>query len=230
MKNQQLRFLETSLLRTLTENKSLVDQTYDVILEALCDGTFKPGDRLTQEDIALRLKVSRQPVTHALAVLRSQGFLEPVGKRGLTVAPVDPEMFEAIYQFRSAIEPLAVELATPQLSPDDILKARSLVEHGRNMVVAKDPRASLNADIAFHSFIYEKSGNPLIGQTMRLHWQHLQRAMGEVLRYPGMSISVWHEHNKILETMVRGDAKDAGELMRRHLLDAFSRVTKDPEL
>lgn len=217
------------MLRTLTENKSLMDQTYEVILEALCDGTFRPGDRVTQEDIALRLNVSRQPVTHALAVLRSQGFLEPVGKRGLTVAPVDPEMFKAIYQFRSAVEPLAVELATPQLTSKDIVKGRSLVEHGRNMVVANDPRASLNADIAFHSFIYEKSGNPLIGQTMRLHWQHLQRAMGEVLRYPGMSISVWHEHDQILETMVRGDAREAGELMRRHLLDAFGRVVGSPE-
>lgn len=201
-----------------------MDRTYDVILEALCDGTFKPGDRITQEDIALRLNVSRQPVTHALAVLRSQGFLEPVGKRGLIVRPVDPELFEAIYQFRSAVEPLAVELATPRLTPEDILKGRSIVEHGRNMVVANDARASLNSDIAFHTFIYEKSGNPLIAPTMRLHWQHLQRAMGEVLRYPGMSISVWQEHNQILETMIRGDAKEAGKLMRRHLLDAYDRV------
>ena len=212
-------------MRSLPEKKSLMDQTYDVIVEALCDGTFKPGDRLTQEDIALRLNVSRQPVTHALAVLKAQGFVEPVGKRGLTVTPVDPAMFEAIYQFRSAVEPLAVVLATPRLTADDILKGRSLVEHGRNMVVANDPRASLNADIAFHSFIHDKSGNPLIAQTMRLNWQHLQRAMSEVLRYPGMSIAVWQEHNQILETMIRGDAADAGELMRRHLLDAYARVT-----
>src|SRR5690606_29759731 len=106
------RFAGVCSLRSLPEKKSLMDQTYEVILEALCDGTFKPGDRLTQEEIALQLNVSRQPVTHALAILKSQGFVEPVGKRGLTVTPVDPAMFEAIYQFRSAVEPLAVALAT----------------------------------------------------------------------------------------------------------------------
>lgn len=206
--------------------KSLVDQAYEVILDALSDGTFKPGERLTQEDIAARLNVSRQPVTHALAVLKAQGFLTQSGRRGLTVTSVEPEFFEAIYQIRSAVEPLAVRLATPRLTKQAILHGRSLVEHGRNLVVAGDSRATLQADMDFHSFIYDLSGNPLIGETMRLHWRHLRRAMGEVLRYPGMSISVWQEHGRILEAMIRGDADGAAELMRRHLIDAYERVRK----
>jgi DNA-binding GntR family transcriptional regulator len=192
--------------------KSLVDQAYEVILDALSDGTFKPGERLTQEDIAARLK--------------AQGFLTQSGRRGLTVTSVEPEFFEAIYQIRSAVEPLAVRLATPRLTKQAILHGRSLVEHGRNLVVAGDSRATLQADMDFHSFIYDLSGNPLIGETMRLHWRHLRRAMGEVLRYPGMSISVWQEHGRILEAMIRGDADGAAELMRRHLIDAYERVRK----
>jgi DNA-binding GntR family transcriptional regulator len=57
---------------------------------------------------------------------------------------------------------------------------------------------------------------------MRLHWRHLRRAMGEVLRHPGMSISVWKEHGRILEEMIRGDGDAAAELMRRHLVDPMS--------
>jgi DNA-binding GntR family transcriptional regulator len=213
-------------VESLEPAKSLVDQAYEVILDALSDGTFKPGERLTQEDIAARLNVSRQPVTHALAVLKAQGFLTQSGRRGLTVTSVEPEFFEAIYQIRSAVEPLAVRLATPRLTKQAILHGRSLVEHGRNLVVAGDSRATLQADMDFHSFIYDLSGNPLIGETMRLHWRHLRRAMGEVLRYPGMSISVWQEHGRILEAMIRGDADGAAELMRRHLIDAYERVRK----
>lgn len=211
-------------MESLEPPKSLVDQAYEVILDALCDGTLKAGERLTQEDIAARLKVSRQPVTHALAVLKSQGFLEQSGRRGLTVTSVDPNFFKAIYQFRSAVEPLAVRLATPHITKQAILRGRSLVEHGRNMVVAGDRRATLQADMDFHSFIYDLSGNPLIGETMRLHWRHLRRAMGEVLRYPGMSISVWQEHGRILEGMIRGDGEAAAELMQRHLIEAYERV------
>lgn len=217
-------------MESLEPPKSLVDQAYEVILDALCDGTFKPGERLTQEDIAARLNVSRQPVTHALAVLKAQGFLAQSGRRGLTVTAIEPEFFEAIYQFRSAVEPLAVKLATPRLTKQTILRGRSLVEHGRNLVMAGDSPASLQADMDFHSFIYDLSGNPLIAETMRLHWRHLRRAMGEVLRHPGMSISVWREHSRILEGMIRGDGDGAAELMRRHIIEAYERVGKPDQI
>jgi DNA-binding GntR family transcriptional regulator len=46
-------------------------------------------------------------------------------RRGLTVTPVDPQFFEAIYQFRSAVEPLAVRLATPRLTKQAIAQGRS---------------------------------------------------------------------------------------------------------
>jgi DNA-binding GntR family transcriptional regulator len=211
------------VLESLAPPKNLVDQVYEVILDALCDGTFKPGERLTQEDIAARLKVSRQPVTHALAILKAQGFLAQ-GRQGLTVTAVDPDFFEAIYQFRSAVEPLAVTLATSRLTKEAIAKGRALIEHGRKLVDTGDAGAALQADMDFHSFIYELSGNPLIAETMRLHWRHLRRAMGKVLRHPGMSISVWKEHGRILESMIRGDAEGASELMRRHLVEAYDRV------
>ena len=216
-------------MHSLEPSTSLVDQAYTVILDALCDGTFKPGERLTQDDIAARLRVSRQPVTHALAVLKAQGFLMQSGRRGLTVTAVEPEFFQAIYQFRSAVEPLAVSLATQRLTKNAIVRGRSLVEHGRNLVVAGDARATLQADMDFHAFIYELSGNPIIGETMRLHWLHLRRAMGQVLRYPGMSISVWQEHSRILERMIFGDAAGAADLMRRHVVEAYERVRIDPE-
>jgi DNA-binding GntR family transcriptional regulator len=208
----------------LEPSKSLVDQAYEVILNALCDGTFKPGERLTQEDIAARLNVSRQPVTHALAVLKAQGFVAQSGRRGLTVTAVEPEQFEAIYQFRSAVEPLAVRLAVPRLTQHSILLGRSLITRGGNAVASGDGRACLQADMDFHSFLYDLSGNPLIGATMRLHWQHLRRFMGQVLRYPGMTLSVWQEHSRILQKMIRGDADGAAELMRRHLIEAYQRV------
>lgn len=216
-------------MQSLEPSTSLVDQAYTVILDALCDGTFKPGERLTQDDIAARLSVSRQPVTHALAVLKAQGFLMQSGRRGLTVTAVEPEFFQAIYQFRPAVEPLAVSLATQRLTKNAIVRGRSLVEHGRNLVVAGDARATLQADMDFHAFIYELSGNPIIGETMRLHWLHLRRAMGQVLRYPGMSISVWQEHSRILERMIFGDAAGAADLMRRHVVEAYERVRIDPE-
>jgi DNA-binding GntR family transcriptional regulator len=213
-------------LESLEPAKSLVDQAYQVILDALCDGTLKPGERLTQEDIAARLNVSRQPVTHALAMLKAQGFLAPSGRRGLTVTAVQPEFFEAIYQIRSAVEPLAVRLATPRLTKEAIQRGRALIEHGYDTVAAGNSRASLQADIDFHAFLYDLSGNVIIAETMRLNWHHLRRGIGEVWRRHGMSIGIWQEHGGILERMIGGDAESAAELMRRHLVDAYERAVK----
>jgi DNA-binding GntR family transcriptional regulator len=214
-------------MEALGQSKSLVDQAYEVILDALCDGTFKPGDRLTQEDIAARLNVSRQPITHALAVLKSQGFLIPSGRRGLIVTNVEPEFMQAVYQLRSAVEPLAVELGTIRIDSRRIVEGRNLIELGRDVVAAGDAKACLEADMNFHSFLYDLSGNSLIAETMKFNWLHIRRAMGQVLRFPGMSIGVWKEHDRIFESMVRGDASTASTLMRSHLLDAYERVSCD---
>ncbi len=217
--------MKGSKLKKLEVPKLLVDQTYEMILDALCDGTFKPGDRLTQEEIAARLNVSRQPVTHALAVLKAQGFLTQSGRRGLTVTSHELEFFEAIYQFRAAVESLAVSLATPRLTDQAIREGRALVERGRKLALAGDRRASLQADADFHAFIYRLSGNPIIEETMNLHWRHIHRAMGRVLAYPGVPESVWDEHSEIFEKMVSGNVNGAAEQMRQHLIDAYQRVS-----
>ena len=171
-------------MESLTAPKTLVDQAYDVILDAICAGTLKPGERLTQNDVAQRLNVSRQPIHNVLLTLKAQGFLREAGRRGLAVAPLDPKLFEAIYQFRSAVEPLAVRLAIPRLRPESIACARNLIAQGHAATTSNDSRALVRADMEFHSVIYELSGNSLILQTMQLNWQHLRRTMGEVLRLP----------------------------------------------
>jgi len=211
-------------MEAIQPQKTLVEQAYTIILDAICDRTLQPGERLTQEQIAARLNVSRQPVMHALATLKSQGFVRESGKRGVVVAPIDRERFEAIYQFRSAIEPLAARLATPRLDAQAVARGRALIGRGNAAIDAPDPRALVRADMDFHVLIYELSGNPLILETMRLNWHHLRRSMDEVLRTPGMSTRVWKEHDAIFGAMVRGDADAAASLAEQHVRQAMNRV------
>ena len=69
---------------------SLYEQVYASLLEAICGGSLRPGDRINQDELAARLNVSRQPVTQALTVLRSQDFVQDTGRRGLVVTPFLP--------------------------------------------------------------------------------------------------------------------------------------------
>jgi DNA-binding GntR family transcriptional regulator len=212
-------------VESLANPRTLVEQAYDVILDAICAGALRPGERLTQDSVAKRLNVSRQPVNNALLMLKAQGFVRDAGRRGLAVAPLDPKLFEAIYQFRSAIEPLAVRLATPRLNAEATRRGRTLIVQGRAALQAQDDKLLVQADMSFHSFIYELSDNSLILQTMRLNWQHLRRAMGEVLRISVLAKRVWREHEAILSAMARGDADGAARLIHDHVVLAYRNVS-----
>ena len=211
-------------MESLKPQKSLVEQVYERILDAICDGTLPAGARVTQDELAARLQVSRQPVMTALGQLRAQGFLVERGRRGLQVAAADRAHFDAIYEFRSAVEPLAASLAAQRMTPALLSRARALVARGRAVAAAGDAAATLQADIDFHSFIYEASGNPLIVQSMQSYWQHLRRSMSEVLKRPRFTQKVWREHAAIVDAFGRGDAAAAARLIADHVNEAHRRV------
>lgn len=211
-------------METLKPNKTLVEQVYERILDAICDGSLPPEARVTQDELAAQLQVSRQPVMTAMGLLRQQGFLTEYGRKGLRVAPVDRARFDAIYQFRTAVEPLAASLAAQRMTPELLARARALVAHGRKVAAAGDAQAALQADVDFHSLIYAASGNPLIVESMQTHWQHLRRSMGEVLRRPRFAQRVWKEHAAILDAIAAGDAEGAARQMTAHVREAHERV------
>ena len=95
--------------------KSLVDETCEALLDAICCGELTPGERLNQDEIASRLNVSRQPVISALAILKASGFVQDNGRRGLVVTSVEPTQFQSICEFRAEVEPLAINLAASRL-------------------------------------------------------------------------------------------------------------------
>jgi DNA-binding GntR family transcriptional regulator len=216
--------IRSGTMESLKPQRTLVELAYERILDAICDGTLAPGARVTQDELAERLQVSRQPVMSALGLLKQHGFLVEHGRRGLQVADVDPAHFDAIYEFRSVLEPWAASLAAQRATPATVARGRAIVEQGRRVAAAGDAHATLRADIDFHNFIYEASGNPLVHESMQQHWQHLRRSMGEVLRRPRFTEKVWREHAAILDAIAAGDRRLAARLVGEHVREARERV------
>ena len=84
------------------------------LLDAISEGSLAPGERLTQEDIAQQLAVSRQPVLQALRLLKKDGFVQDAPGRGVLVAPLDADWMRKVYQVRGALDALAARLAAAQ--------------------------------------------------------------------------------------------------------------------
>ena len=211
-------------MQSLTPSQTLQEQTYRAVLDAICDGTLAPGERLTQEGVAERLSVSRQPVAQALALLKTQGFVQETGRRGLVVAEIDPDFYRSIYELRAALDPLSARLAAGRMSADAAARGRALLEAGRQAIASGSLHALVQCDAEFHRYIYELSGNRLIPEVMGHYWNHLRRAMGEVLRVRGEAQIVWRQHEAMLEALLRGDAGAAERSAHEHISSARART------
>ena len=212
-----------STMASVQPAPTIVEQVYRTILDAICDGRLAPGERLTQESVAQKLSVSRQPVGQALLLLKQQKFVSEAGRRGLMVAPLDRELMRSIYELRLGIEPLAAALAARNASADDIAR-------GERMIAAKEAvrRNSIAeliaADMEFHMYLYELSRNRLFVELMQELWNHLRRAMREVLQHREYRKAIWVEHGEILRAISTRDGDAAASLVRAHLAHAAVNV------
>ena len=203
-------------LLQLEATPDLVDRVYRSLLDAISDGSLAPGERLTQEEIAQQLAVSRQPVLQALRLLKKDGFVQDAPGRGLQVAPLDVQAIRNIYQVRGALDALAARLAAQRR----FRMAPQLLEAGRAAARGDNVAAMIEADLAFHRALYEAAGNPLIGESAQLHWRHLKRVMGAVLQEMRQREAVWDEHQAIADAIAAGDADRAARLIDEHSLNA----------
>ena len=162
------------MLAKLPSRTDYVDEVYRALLDAISDGTLAPGTRVTQEDLADRLNVSRSPVLQALRMLKKDGLLEDAPGRGLLVTRLDPLRIGQLYRVRGSLDALAARLAAEYRA--EIPAA--LISAGRQAAGGSDVRAMIEADMAFHRAIYTASGNPYIVDSALLHWIHLRRVMG----------------------------------------------------
>jgi len=211
-----------SQLIKIESTPDLVDQVYRSLLDAISSGSLAPGSRITQEEVAEQLAVSRQPVLLALRLLKKDGFVLDAPGRGLLVAPLDGVWLGQVYQIRCALDALAARLAAQAHAVMDA----ELIRQGRLATRSQDVQAMMAADAAFHNAIYAASGNPLIAQSAQLHWQHIRRAMGAVLQVANMRESIWDEHAAIARAIEAGDAEQAESLSRQHGEDASRNLAR----
>lgn len=190
----------------------LVDRVYRALLDAISDGSLAPGARLTQEDLAERLAVSRQPVLQALRLLKKDDLVLDAPGRGLLVAPLDPAWIAHVYEVRGALDALAARRAAERCAVLD----PALVAGGRRAAAGHDIQAMIEADVAFHGAIYAACGNPLVAQSAQLHWVHLRRVMGAVLQSSRQRGPIWDEHAAIAAAIAKGDPDEAARLIETH--------------
>ena len=209
----------------------LAEQVYHAVLDEICDGVLSPGSHLVQEQLAERFGVSRQPIQQAMALLKADGLVEEVGKRGLRVAELDLTLMRHHYDIRAALDGLAARLAALRAKASAAVareigrRGEGILVRGRKAVEKKATLEQIRADEAFHKLIYEASGNPLLTQTVEVHWRFLRRVMSDVLRHAEPPATIWEQHADILAAIVEGDEVLAESRAAKHIEMAVDALT-----
>jgi DNA-binding GntR family transcriptional regulator len=205
---------------------NLIDQVYARILEAITDRTLLPGQRIRQNELAEKLGVSRQPVSHALHLLHRQGLITESGRRGFEVTQLDPERIRQLYEVRGAIDALAAKLAAERARSDTVGRAQlEKALHAGRAIDRKTPLSKLiGFDVDFHGAIYRLAGNPAIEEMIAPQWLHMRRSMATVLSELDYRDSVWSEHEGIANAIFAGDTAAAEKAALAHALAAGRRA------
>jgi DNA-binding GntR family transcriptional regulator len=213
------------VIEPLIAAPNLIDQTYQQLLRAIADGTLPAGSRIRQAELAARLGVSRQPVSHALHLLKRQGLVEETGGKGMRVVPLDPLRVLQLYEVRAVVDGLAARLAARRIAagtadPKILMDLQALVGKGASFSLDAPIAVLVRADTDFHQGLCRLSGNPAIEEMTAPLWPHLMRSMAFILDTPSYRTQVWGEHTSILTLVAAGDAEAAETAARHHAATA----------
>lgn len=244
MPDSALSNYDTSALPRAT---GLGDMLAGRLAAAIRAGEFRPGDRLpTEKRLVEQYGVSRAVVREAIARLKADGFVDTRQGAGAFVAAkpglanfriAQPEgggrIAQAdlvhIFELRSVIEAGMAELAAKRRDAGDLAALKTAFAGMQQALQAGEDGAA--ADDSFHAAIATAAHNPYLAQFAAFLAQHFSatRALTWAARDDGSASAAQAEHARLLAAIEAGDATEAAQAARDHILAAAARHGAAPK-
>ena len=201
----------------------------DSLRAAILDGSYLPGERIRQEDIAARSGASRIPVREALRMLDAEGLVTLVANSGAWVTKLTLAECVETYLIRERLEPLLLRTSMPYL---DATVVDRLLQLADEMEKAAGVDAFMRADREFHLSSYAGAASGEMWQIIHRMWNTTQHYRREFTRLAaGSGLSVTHlEHRLLLDCIGRQDPDDAERVLVIHLRRTRLELEKHPEI
>ena len=194
-------------------NIDLRQIVYEKIKEAIVGGFIKPGERLSEVDLADKLAVSRTPVREAIRQLAQTGLVTLEPRRGAFVSLPTVKDASDLYDLRTHLEIIAVRLVTRLQPVEELERWRPVFSV---MTDETETDHYLAEDRLFHASLYELSGNRYL--TMMLHNIADLINLCRPYSVEGIPLSTFaHEHVAIIDAIETGDPDKAEAVLRGHL-------------
>ena len=195
------------------------------IEDEIVSGELALGSRLDENQLAIRFGVSRTPIREALLQLAATGLIQTKPRRGAIVSAPEPHLLLAMFETMAEIEAACGRLAARRLASTDAAALQAALTGCRAAMVAEDAEAYYAENYVFHSVVYRASHNDFLAdQALSLHrrlapYRRLQLRVRQ--RVP-QSLA---EHEAIVAAILAGDATQAADALRSHVIVQGDRFT-----
>ncbi len=207
------------------DRQSLSEQVEAELRREITEGRLPPGARVSIADYQTAWNISATPFRDALRSLETQGLVTIEARRGVFVAPMNQQTLREIFDLRIALEPMAVELATPRIPAADLTALVAGYESAEAALTQGQPVDLESIDQAVHDLARDHCGNVrlarLIAEQTGLFIWAQNTIVSELPRSHALALP---EHLAIAQAMGRRDATGAAAAMRRHLENTRDRI------
>jgi len=199
-------------------------QAYYQLKNDITDGKLKPGERLTDQQLAEWLGISRTPVREAARILCREGLL--LSESGVvTVYKPTLEDISQVYILRASAESLASSIIAIRDNKVEIVnKLGKIIDKSIGASQKNNIRLVQEFNSEFHTSLIRFSGLDILIQI----YEPLDVKM-KIFRSFSLkkvlhrTISI-EEHKQLLGYIIKGDILSCKSLVERHILSAGKRA------
>lgn len=191
------------------------EEAYAYLLNAICKGVLRMGQRLIAEDIASEIGMSRMPVREAFRRLAAEGLVTLRPNRGAVVSGLNIEEMREVFEMRSALEGLAIRVAVPKITERHMTRLERLLD---DMDEAREDGSEwVSRHRAFHEYLCSLSERPRLMRQITALYTIIEPHMRVWLEHGEKPLSARDEHAAILDALRAGDPDQAEDILRDHI-------------
>ena len=198
-------------------NAPLSESLLGKLQRDILTGEFKPGKKLTEQELCSRYMVSRTPVREALKQLETDGLVENILNRGAFVVGMSDQDYEDMFELRKIYEIQAVKWAIERISEEEMEKLEETFEFMEFYTLRNDIDKMLTINTGFHQVIYEASHNRQLKKLLSSYQNFVKYKNAESVYDDDYLQSVLEEHRAIVKAFVDKDVKAGAQALERHM-------------
>lgn len=197
------------------------EHAYAVVRDGILNGKYHAGCRLTEEDLARAISVSRTPIREALRRLHAEGLVQFEPNHGAMVSSYGPEAAEEIFELRALLEPISASRAAERATADAIANMRSLAE--KQSAESRQRKGDFLMRIGqlndeFHRAVQAAARSPRLGKTLSglIEAPLILRTFEQYT--PTELKRSADQHLELIQAFEERDSMWAHSIMRTHIL------------